>query len=161
MILHFLGLFYTDLEAPTLHSECVALQPHLAPPTSPNHLYVCHAIRLSFTTSVCCATSLSIILPAPSVWPLTRPHVELSVHHPDTSVCHTTHQSVHPSTNQSVALSIHTTASPSINPVRPSHDPSVHHPVNSSMTCQSVTPPISPAICPSDCPTSSDHSSTI
>ena len=68
-------------------------------------------------------------------------------------------------------------ASPSIILIHPSYDQSVHHPINSSMTCQSVTPPVSPVIhlpdhpspsdhlytilpCPPGCPTSSDHSST-
>ena len=94
------------------------------------------------------------------------------------SVCRTTRLSVCPSTNQSVTLSLHTTASLSVIPINPSNDLSVHHPVNLSLTCQSVTPPVSPVFCqsdcpslsnhlyiilhcPSGCPTSSDHSSTI
>ena len=89
---------------PTLQNECVALQPHLAPPTPPNCLYVCHA------------TSPYIIPPAPSV-------------------CQSHHKSV--------ALSVHNTASPSVIPICQSYDQSVHHPINSSMTPQSVTPPIS------------------
>ena len=79
----------------------------------------------------------------------------------DTSVCRTTCQSVCPSTSNSVAMSVCTLASPSIIPVCPSYDLSIHHPVTSSMTHQSITPPISPKIHPSDCPTSSDHYSTI
>ena len=115
----------------------------------------------SFTSSLCCATSLSVILPAPSVCPMTRPHVIMSIHHTDMSVCHTTRQSICQATRKSVTLSVRTMASPSIIPVHPSYDLSIHHPVNSSMTCPSVTPPISPTICLSDCPTSSDRSSTI
>ena len=39
VIIHLLGLSYPNLEAPpTLQNECVALQPHLAPPTPPNRL---------------------------------------------------------------------------------------------------------------------------
>ena len=49
----------------TLQNEYVALQPHLAPPTPPKHLYVCIMTHPSFTMSVCCATSLSIIPTAP------------------------------------------------------------------------------------------------
>ena len=79
----------------------------------------------------------------------------------DMFVCRTTHQSVCQSTRKSVALSVCTTASPSIIPIRPSYAQSVHHPVNSSMTRQSITPPVSPEICPSGCPTSSDHSSNL
>ena len=96
----------------------------------------------------------------------------------DMSVCHTTSPSVCQSPHKSVVLSIHNMASPSIIPIHPSYDQSIHHPINSSMTCQFVTPPISPAIhlsdspspsnClytilphPSGCPSSSDHSSTI
>ena len=52
----------------TLRNECVVLQPHLAPPTPPDHLYVCHATCPSFTTSVYHTTSPSVIPPAPSVW---------------------------------------------------------------------------------------------
>ena len=100
---------------PTLRNECIALQPHLAPPTLPGHLYVCH------TTSP--------------------------------SVCQ--------STCKSVALSIHNMTSPSVIPVHLSYDKSVHHPINSSMTRQSVTPPISPTIHPSDSPSLSDHLYTI
>ena len=36
----------------TLRNECVALQPHLAPPTPPDCLYVYHMTHPSFTTSV-------------------------------------------------------------------------------------------------------------
>ena len=96
----------------------------------------------------------------------------------DASICHTTHQSVCQSTRQSVALSIHTMASLSIIPVHPLNAQSIHHPVNSSMTCQSITPPASPTIRlsdrlslsdhlytilphPSGCPTSSDLSSNL
>ena len=134
--------------------------------------------RPSFTTSVCHATSPSVIPPAPSVCPSTHPHIKLSVCHMDMSICCTTHQSVCQSTRKSVTLSVHTMASPSVIPIHPSYDPSVHHHINSSMTHQSVTLPISPAIrmsdslspsdhlytilhCPADCPTSSDHLSTI
>ena len=92
---------------PTLQNECVALQPHLAPPTTPNHLYICRATHMSITMSVCHATSLSIIPPAPSVCPLTCPHIELSSviwTHP--SVAQPVHQSVNQPISQSHCLSI-------------------------------------------------------
>ena len=95
--------------------------------------------RLSFTTSVCHVTSLSIIPPETTVCPLPRPHVTQSVHHTDMFVCHTTHQSVCQSTHKSVALSVCTMVSPSIIPVCPSYTQSIHHPINSSMTRQSIT----------------------
>ena len=96
----------------------------------------------------------------------------------DTSICRTTHQSVFQSTRKSVTLSVCNMASASVIPVCLSYGQSIHHPVNSSMTHQSVTPPISPVIHPSEstslsdhlytilphpsgCPSSSDHSSTI
>ena len=133
------------------------MQPHLVPPTPPDHLYLCHATCLSFTTSVCHATCPSVNPPAPSI----HPHVTQSVCHMDMSVCHTTSQSVCQSTHKSVTLSVHTTASPSIIPIHPSYAQSVLHPVNSSMTRQSSTPPISPKISLSGCPTSSDRSSNL
>ena len=128
--------------------------------------------------SVCRATSPSIIPSNPSVCQSTHPYVELSVHHTDTSICRTTNPSVCQSTRTSVTMSVHDTASPSVIPVCPSYDQSVHHPINSSLTCQSVTPPVSPEIHlsdhlswskhlhtilhhPSGCPSSSDCSSTI
>ena len=139
---------------------------------------MCCVTHPSITTSVCHVTSPSVMLPAPTVCQLTRPHVTLSVHHTDTSICRTTCHSVCHSTCKSVTLSVHNMASPSIIPVHPSYDSSVHHPVNSSMTHQSVTQPVSSAIhpsdhlspsdclhtilpCPSGCPTSSDSSSTM
>ena len=115
----------------------------------------------SFTMSVCHVTSLSVILPAPTVCPLPHPHVTPSVHHTDMSVCRTTHQSVCQAIHQSVTLSVHTTASPSIIPIHTSYAQSVQHPVNSSMTCPSVTPPVSLKICPSDHLSLSDHLYTI
>ena len=124
--------------------------------------------------SVCHGTSPSVILSAPSVCQSTCPHIELSVHHTDMSICCTTHQSVCQSPCKSVTLSICTPASPSVIPVHVSYDQSVQHPINSSMTCQSVTPPVSPTLhlsdhlspsdhlntilpCPSDCPSLPDH----
>ena len=154
-------LLHQSRGLPTLRNEYVALQPHLAPPTPPEHLYVCHMTRLSFTSSVCHVTSLSVILPAPSVCPMTHPHVIMSVCHKDTSVCCTTCQSICQATHKSVTLSVHITASPSVVPVHLSYDPSIYHPINSSMTCPSVTPPISPTIHSSGCPTSSDCSSNL
>ena len=122
--------------------------------------------------SICHTTSLSMI---PAVCKSTHPSVTLSVHD-------TAHLSVIPSvcqsTHPSVALVVHDMVSLSVIPVHLSYDQSVCHPVNSSLTHQSVTPPASPAICPPDhlspsdhlytilprpsnCPSSSDHSSAI
>ena len=129
-----------------------SLQSHLAPPTPPNHLYDCRVTLPSITMSVCHATSPSIIPPAPSVCQPTCPHVELSVRHMDMSICHTTSPSVCQSPHKSAALSICNTASPSVIPVHMSYNQSIHYPVNLSMTCQSVTPPISPMIHLSDHP---------
>ena len=164
---------------PTLQNEPVALHPHLAPPTPPDHLYACLHPCLSINTSVCCVTSPSVRL---SDCTSTHPSVELSVCHMDTSICHTTSPSVIPSvsklTRLSVTLSVCDTASLSIIPIHLSYNQSIQHPVNSSLTNLSVTPPISPAFslsdhpsrsnslytilpCPSDCPSLSDHSSTI
>ena len=85
----------------------------------------------SFTMSVCCAASLSILLPASTV------------------------------THKSVTLSVCTMASPSVISVCPSYNQSVHPPVNLSMAHQSATPPISPVLRPSDCLSLSDHLYTI
>ena len=145
-------LLHRSRGPPTIRSEYVALQPHLAPPPPPDHLYVCRTTCPSFSMSVCHATS-------PSVLPPTPPPVCLSPH-------------------KSVALSIRPTDSPSIIPACPSSAQSVHPPVTLSMTRQSATPPVSPVKrhsdcpspsdhlytilpCPSGCPTSSDHTSTI
>ena len=92
---------------PTIRSEYVALQPHLDPSPPPNRLYVCRTTSLSFNTSVCRATSPSVIPTAPTVCLSPR---------------------------KSVALSVHPTDSPSVIPTRPSHEPSVHPPVTPSMT---------------------------
>ena len=105
-----------------------------------------HHISLSCDQSIC----------HPSVCQLTHPHIELSVCHMDTSICHTTHQSICQSPHKSVALSVCTLASPSVIPIHLSYDQSIQHPINSSMTHQSVTPPISPVLCPSDHPSLSN-----
>ena len=92
---------------PTLCNECVAMQPYLAPPTPPNHLYICHVTHLSITTSVCCATSPSIIPSDSSVCQLTCPYVKLSViiqTHP--SVTQPVHQSVSRPIRQSHCQSV-------------------------------------------------------
>ena len=128
--------------------------------------------------TVCHVTSTSIITSDPSVCQSACPYVKLSVHHMDTSICRTTSPSGCQSTRMSVTLSVHDTVSLSVIPVHPSYGQSIHHPVPSSLICQSVTPPVSPAIHLSDhlswsdclytilphlsgCPSSSDHSSTI
>ena len=112
-----------------------------APPSAfppPDHLYVCHTTHPSFNTSVCCATSPSIIPPAPAV-------------------CLSTHKSV--------ALSVRPTASPSIIPVHPSYEQSIHPPI---IPVNHLSDHLSPTDHlytilphPSGCPTSSDCTSTI
>ena len=119
---------------PTIRSKYVALQPHLAPPPPPDRLYVCRMNRLSFSTSVCRATSPSVIPTAPTVCLSPR---------------------------KSVALSVHPTDSPSVIPARPSHEPSAHPPVTPSMTCPSATPPVSLAQRQSDRLSPSDRLYTI
>ena len=89
---------------------------------------------LSFNTSVCRATRPSVIPTAPTVC---------------LSPC------------KSVALSVHPTDSPSVIPAHPSYEPSVHPPVHLSMTCPSVTAPVSLAQRPSDCQSPSDRLYTI
>ena len=144
-------LLHRSRGPPTLRSEYVALQPHLAPPPPPRS-----SVRLLHNRSVLQRVSL-----------LCDP----SVRHPDSpTVCL--------STRTSVALSLHPTVSPTIIPACPSHQQSVHPPVPPTMTRPSTTPTVSPtqhqsdhpsrSDClytilprPSGCPTSSDHPSTI
>ena len=118
----------------TIGSEYVALQPHLAHPPPPDRLYVYRTNRPSFSTSLCRATSPSVIPTAPTVCLSPR---------------------------KSVALSVHPTDSPSVIPARPSHEPSVHPPVTPSMTRPSATPPVSLAQRQSDRPSPSDRLYTI
>ena len=127
-------LLHRSRGPPTIRSEYVALQPHLAPPPPPDRLYVCRTNRPSFSTSVCRATSPSIIPTAPTVCLSPR---------------------------KSVALSVHPTDSPSVIIARPSPKPSVHPPITPSMTRPSATPPVSPAQRQSDRPSPSDRLYTI
>ena len=127
-------LLHQSRGPPTIRSEYVALQPHLAPPPPPDRLYVCRTHRPSFSTSVCRATSPSVIPTAPTVCLSPR---------------------------KSVALSVHPTDSPSVIPARPSHEPSVHPPITPSLTCPSAPPPVSLAQRQSDRPSPSDRLYTI
>ena len=127
-------LLHQSRGPPTIRSEYVALQPHLAPSPQPDHLYVCHTTCLSFSASVCCATSPSVLPPTPPI-------------------CL--------SPQKSVALSVRHTDSPSVIPAHPSYEPSIHPPVTPSMTRQSATPPISLTQCQSDRPSPSDCLHTI
>ena len=127
-------LLHRSRGPPTIRTEYVALHPHLASSPPPNRLYVCRTHRPSFSTSVCRATSPSILPTAPTVCLSPRKSVALSVHPPD---------------------------SPSVIPARPSSAPSVHPPVTPSMTRPSATPPVSHAQRPSDRPSSSDRLYTI
>ena len=118
---------------PTIRSEYVALQPHLAlPPTR-------SSVHLSHDTFVLQHDSLSC---------------DQSVPHPDSPT-------VRLSTRKSVALSVHPMASLSDIPACPSYKQSVHTPVTLSMTRQSTTPPVIPAKRLSDCPSHYDHLYTI
>ena len=127
-------LLHRSRGPPTIRSEYVALQPHLDPSPPPNRLYVCHTNRPSFSTSVCRATSPSVIPTAPTVCLSPRKSVALSVHPPD---------------------------SPSVIPARTSPEPSVHPPVTPSMTRPSATPPVSLAPRLSERPSPSDRLYTI
>ena len=127
-------LLHQSRGPPTIRSEYVALQPHLAPLPPPDRLYVCRPNRPSFSTSVCRATSPSVIPTAPTVCLSPR---------------------------QSVALSVHPTDSPSVIPARPSHEPSVHPPITPSMTRPSTTPSVSLAQRQSDRPSPCDRLYTI
>ena len=102
---------------PTLRSEYVALQPHLA---TPPHPIVCTSVTQPVRPSTC----QSVVQP---VFPSSRQPP------PPPPVCL--------SHRQSVALSVRPTDSLSILPARPCSAPSVHPPVTLSMTCQSATPP--------------------
>ena len=95
----------------------------VSPP--PDRLYVCCTSRLSFSMSVCHATSPSVIPTAPTVCLSPR---------------------------KSVTLSVHPTDSPSVIPAHPSYEPSIHPPVTLSMTRQFTTPPVSLAQRQSDHP---------
>ena len=98
-------LLHRSRGPPTIRSEYVALQPHLAPSPPPDRLYVCRTTRPSFYTSVCRATSPSVLPTAPTV-------------------CL--------SPQQSVALSVHPTDSPSIIPAHQSH--TIHRTQDSSQS---------------------------
>ena len=74
-------LLHRSRGPPTIRSEYVALQPHLAPPP-PDRLYVCRTNRLSFSTSVCRATSPSVIPAHPSHEPSVHPPVTPSMTRP-------------------------------------------------------------------------------
>ena len=122
-------LLHRSRGPPTIRSEYIALQPHLAPPP-PDRLYVCRTNHASFSTPVCHVTSPSVIPTPPTVCLSPR---------------------------KSVTLSIHPTDSPSVIPARPSHEPSVHPPITPSMTRPSATPPVNLAQRQSDLPSPSDR----
>ena len=111
VILHFLGLSYTDIEPPpTISSEYVALQPHLAPPPTRS------SVRLSHEPSVLLHVCLSC---DQSVHPPDSPH-SLSIH-PQVS------RTVGPSHLQSVCP-------PCLSALRTVHPPSCHS-VHDSSVC--------------------------
>ena len=97
-------LLHQSRGPPTIRkSICSFAAPH-SPSPPPDRLYVCHTTRPSFSTSVCRATSLSVLLPTPQ-----------SVSHP---------------ISQSNCPSVQRTIRPSSPPVRhtnrPSTLPSLH-----------------------------------
>ena len=121
-------LLHQSRGPPTIRSEYVALQPHLDPSPPPNRLYVCRTNRPSFSTSVCRATSPSVIPTAPTVCLSPRQSVALSVHPPD---------------------------SPSVIPARPSPEPSVHPPAQRPSDRPSPSDRLYTILpCLSGCPTS-------
>ena len=109
-------LLHRSRGPPTLRTEYVALQPHLAPLPPPDHLYVCCTTCPSFNPSACRATSPSVIPTFPTDC---------------LSTC------------KSVTLSIHPTVHPSIIPARPSHQQSVHPP---SLGPRLISPPPQPSV---------------
>ena len=127
-------LLHRSRGPPTLRSEYVALQPHLAPTPHP----------------IVCTSVARHVRPSPRQ-PVARPIRPSSRQPPP--VCQPT--------RSSVALSVHPTVSPSVTPACPSHQQTVHHPVTPSTTRQSSTPPVSPATRPSDRPSPSDCLYTI
>ena len=74
-------LLHRSRGPPTIRSEYVALQPHLAPPPPHDRLYVCRTTRPSFSTSACRAISPSIIPTAPTVCLSPHKAVALPVRH--------------------------------------------------------------------------------
>ena len=103
-------LLHRSRGPPTIRSEYVALQPHLDPSPPPNRMYVVRTNCPSFSTSVCRATSPSVLPTAPTVCLSPRKSVALSVHPP----------TVRPS------------SPPVRHPNRPSTlPPRVHHPTTS------------------------------
>ena len=126
-------LLHRSRGPPTIRSEYVALQPHLAPPPTQS------SVRLSHAPSVLLHVSLSC---------------DQSVHHPDS-----THSlSITPQVSRTVRPS---PDSPSVIPARPSPESSVPPPVTPSMTRPSATPPVSLAQRQSDRPSPSDRLYTI
>ena len=126
-------LLHRSRGPPTIRSEYVALQPHLALPPHP----------------IVCMTVARAVRPSPRQ-SVVRPVRPSSCQPP---VCL--------SPRKSVALSVHPMDSPSVIPARPSYEPSVHPPITLSMTPQSATPHVSLAQCQSDRPTPSDRLHTI
>ena len=131
-------LLHRSRGPPTIRSEYVALQPHLAPPTPPNRLYVCRI------------TCPSVIPKAPAVCLSPHKSVALSVHPTDSPSVIPALLSSEPSIHPHVTLSM----------TRPSATPPV-----SLAQRQSDCPSLSDHLYtilprPSDCPTPSDPTST-
>ena len=133
-------LLHRSRGPPTIRSEYVALQPHLDPSPPPNRLYVCRTTSLSFNTSVCRATSPSVIPTAhslsitPQVSRTVRPSHRQSVRHPRPSVTRTVHPPSRHSIHDSSVRQPHPSVSPS-----DTVTPSVHHPTT-SVRLSYVTP---------------------
>ena len=99
---------------PTIRSEYVALQPHLATSPPPDRLYVCRPTRLSFTTSV--------FTTAPTVCPSPQKSVALSVHPTDSPSVIPARPSSEPSVPPPVILSM--TRPSATAPISPAKRPS-------------------------------------
>ena len=131
-------LLHQSRGPPTIRSEYVALQPHLAPSPPPDRLCVSRTTSLSFNTSVCRATRPSVIPTAPTVCLSPRKSVALSIHPPRQSVHHirpSVTRTVRPPSSHSINDSSvrHPTRQSFATSVRPSVTvrPSVHHPTTS------------------------------
>ena len=138
-------LLHRSRGPPTIRSEYVALQPHLAPPPTRSSVHLSHEpsvllhVSLSCDQSVCHPGSPHSLSITPQVSRTVHPSHRQSIHHPRPSVTRTvrppSRHSIHDSsvrhpTRQSCATSVR----PSIT-VRPS----VHHPTT-SVRLSYVTP---------------------
>ena len=142
-------LLHRSRGPPTIRSEYVALQPHLAPPPTRSSVRLSHDqsvlqhVHLSCDPSIRHPDSTHSLSITPQVSRTVRPSHGQSVRHPHPSILRT----IHPPSRHSV------------------HDSSVRHPPLSLAQCLSARPTPSDRLYtilprPSDCPTPSDPTST-